>query len=339
LYVVGVAVLSPFVGRLMDRFGPRPLLIAAACAYPVALGALILCVERGVATLWLGVAAFAAGATLPQVSTCVRALLRRLLNDASHLQAAYSLDAVLMETVFIVGPAFVSVFAALGSPVAAVICAALLGCIGSLVFMRAAAIRDWRAQASALPSTLIGALATPGLRPIFAATFCFSVGFGLFEVAVTAVAARAGMAAMAGVILGVASVGSAAGALIYGSRSWPLGMAAQYKAAMAAMAIGLAALAPLEDLLIFGAVSLAAGAPMSTVLAAQSVLIASIAPRQSLAEVFTWGATSLLAGVSIGIALGGMLLEALPPSIALLAAALSTCVGLLIAGMWVRSKP
>src|SRR5512145_1447539 len=63
LYVVGVAALAPYVGRLIDRFGPRPLLVVSACAYPLALCALIVAVRSGAGILWLGVAAFLAGAT------------------------------------------------------------------------------------------------------------------------------------------------------------------------------------------------------------------------------------------------------------------------------------
>lgn len=338
LYVVGVAALAPYVGRLIDRFGPRPLLVVSACAYPLALCALIVAVKSGAGILWLGGAAFLAGATLPPVSTCVRALLRRLLNDTAHLQAAYSLDSVLMESVFIVGPALVSLFAALGWTIGAVVCAAALGSLGSVVFMRAIAVRDWKASAAAATPTLAGVLSTPGLLPILGATLMFSIGFGLFEVAVTAVADRAGTPAMAGVILAMASVGSAAGAFVYGSRSWPLGIAGQYKAAMIAMAAGLAALAPIEHLGWFCAVSLLAGAPMSTVLAAQSVLIAGIAPRQALAESFTWAATSLLTGVSLGIAGGGLILERAPPAVALAAGAVATCAGLAIALLGVAKR-
>ena len=338
LYVVGVAMLAPYVGRLIDRFGPRPLMIISACAYPLALCALIAVVEFGASTPWLGVAAFCAGATLPPVSTCVRALLRRLLSDSTHLQAAYSLDSVLMESVFIVGPALVSLFAASGWTIGAVLFAAALGSIGSILFLRATAVRDWGADRTSVAPTIAGALSTPGLLPILGGTLLFSIGFGLFEVSVTAVAERAGSPAMAGVILATASVGSAVGAFLYGSRGWPLSIAGQYKVAMCAMAIGLAALAPLEHLGWFCLVSLFAGAPMSTVLAAQSVLIAGIAPRQALAESFTWAATSLLLGVSLGIAGGGLILERAPPATALLAGALATCFGLAIAMAGVRPR-
>ena len=66
--------------------------------------------EVGADTPWIASFAFAAGVTLPPVPTSIRTLLRRLLNDGSQIQAAYSLDSVLMETVFILGPGIVSLF-------------------------------------------------------------------------------------------------------------------------------------------------------------------------------------------------------------------------------------
>jgi len=211
-----------------------------------------------------------------------------------------------------------------GLIVGAVLGAAALGSAGSVLFMRAAAVRDWGANPANRAPTLAGALTTPGLLPILGATLMFSVGFGLFEVSVTAVAERAGSPAMAGVILATASVGSATAAFFYGSRSWPLSHAGQYKVAMIAMALGLFALAPLEHLGWFCAVSLIAGAPMSTVLAAQSVLIAGIAPRQALAESFTWSTTCLLGGISAGIAAGGVLAEAWSPALVIATACVCT---------------
>jgi len=61
---------------------------------------------------------------------------------------------------------------------------------------------------------------------------------------------------------------------VYGSRSWPLSVAGQLQVALIAMANRLIALAPIENLYLFCIVSALGGAPMSTVLAAQSILIA-----------------------------------------------------------------
>jgi predicted MFS family arabinose efflux permease len=181
-------------------------------------------------------------------------------------------------------------------------------------------------------------LTARGLLPILAVILFFSAGFGLFEVAVAALATRAQEPAAAGLILALTSVGSAAGALVYGSRSWPLQIAGQYKAALAAMAVGLALLAPIEHLWPFGLVAIVAGIPMATVLAVQSVLIANIAPRAALAECFTWASTSLLMGVSLGIAFGGWLLERSTPTLALAGASATTLCALGIAVYGVHSS-
>ncbi|MCC6533986.1 MAG: MFS transporter [Burkholderiales bacterium] len=337
LYVTGVGVAAPFVGRLIDRLGPRPLLYFAACAYPVALGGLIAAVQVALPTAWIAAAAFAAGVVLPPISTCIRALLRRLLREPAHLQAAYSLDSVLMETVFIIGPGVVSVFSALAWPAGAVACTAVLGLFGALVFARSPAVGAWGPQLASSRPARYSALRIRGLRPVLLVTVFFSLGFGLFEVAVTALAARAGVPAAAGLILAVTSVGSAAGALVYGSRTWPAGIAGQYKAALGVMAIGLLALAPIENLYSFGLICVLAGVPMSTVLAAQSLLIAGIAPRAMLAESFTWSSSALLAGVSAGIALGGLMLERMTPAAALFSAGLATAIGLAVAAASVHS--
>jgi len=336
LYVVGIGAVSPFVGRLIDRIGPRPILAVTALAYPLALIGLVVAVRSDAGPVWVGALAMLAGASLPPVAPCIRALLKRLLRDDAHLQTAYSLDSVIVESIFIIGPAVVSLLAAAGLTVGAVLGAAAAGSLGALLFGRSRAVRAWRGNHPATTRTLLGPLRSPGLVPVLVVTLCYSTAFGLFEVAATAVAARAGAPAAAGLILAVTSIGSASAALAYGSRTWPLETLGQYRVALAAMAVGLAVLSPLHDLYVFAAVSILAGAPMSTVIASQSVLIARIAPRTALAESFTWSSTCLLGGVSAGIALGGFLLERWTPDATLRVAALATLLGLVLALTWVR---
>ncbi|MBM3358550.1 MAG: MFS transporter [Betaproteobacteria bacterium] len=324
LYVLGLSVVAPFLGRMIDRVGPRRVLSVSAVVYPGMLGALVLLVVHAESHWWVAAAALLAGAAFPPITICMRTLYPRLLPDIGLLQTAYSVDSALVETIFIAGPALVALFVAAGYPYAAVLFAAVCAAIGSAVFLRTPAVRNWAVHPDSAPRSLLGPLRIPRLLAVFAATVCYSVGFGLYEVAVTAFATTRGHPAAAGVILALASVGSTAGAVIYGSRDWGWPIARQYLLAVGLMAAGLLLLTPITNLTLFAFANIVAGVPMATVIAVQSLLVSQIAPRVMLAESFTWGATCLLGGISAGIAAGGMLAEYVPAATILAVAVAAT---------------
>ena len=338
LYVLGLAALAPFIGRAIDRLGPRPVLLAGAVVYPAALVALVLLVAYAADWWWIAASALLAGAMLPPITICMRALFPRLLVDPGLLQTAYSVDSALVETIFILGPALTAAFVAFGYAGGAVLFAAACAAVGGMIFMRSPAIRRWVPPVAPAKRRLLGPLRYPQLLALYAATVMYSVAFGLFEVAVTAFAAAQGLPAAAGVILALASVGSALGVLVYGSRDWAWPMARQYLLAQLAMAAGLLALAPVANVYAFGLLSMVACAPMAPVIAVQSVLVSRLAPRAMLAEGFTWAATCLLGGISAGIAAGGILVEYWSPSWVLVTAAIATAAAGIIAWLGLQGR-
>jgi MFS family permease len=324
LYVLGLAAIAPFVGRIIDGWGPRLVLGVSAIVYPATLLAMMALVAYSASFAWIAPAALLAGAALPPITICMRALYPQLLPEGNLLQTAYSVDSALVETVFILGPALVALFVAVGWPGGAVLSAAACASMGSVVFLRSGPVRAWKIQAQHTRRGLLGPLESLRLRAIFAATLLYSTAFGLIEVAITAFATERGSPAASGVILGLSSLGSASGVLFYGSRDWSLPIARQFLVAVGLMAAGILLLAPIANLYFFAVVSIIAAAPAATVIAVQSLLVSKLAPRSMLAESFTWGATCLLAGISAGIALGGALAEQVAPAIILFVAAIAT---------------
>ena len=328
-YVIGLAALAPVLGRLIDRRGPRPTLMTCALAFPAALILLLVAVQRADAPWWMVLlCAGSAGAAFPPITVCMRTYFRQRLRNEDLLTAAYSLESVLIELIFIIGPLLVALFVALASAAAAVLFAAACGCVGTLLFLRAPPLMAWRVEARSKPGFL-GPLAQPGFVPLITVILCYSMAFGLLEVGFTAYATEAGNVALAGVLLGLMSAGSALGGLAYGSRSWYLPLARQFALMLGLMGAGLAVLALPWSPWPFALWSLFAGVVMAPALIIQSMLVAKTARPEQMTEAFTWSTSALLSGVGAGVALGGVVLERYPSPAALGAGA---AVALLAAG-------
>ena len=126
------------------------------------------------------------------------------------------------------------------------------------------------------------------------------------------------------------SIGSAAGGLVYGSRSWRLPLARQFPLMLTVMGLGIAPLAFLSSPWAFGLWCLIAGIAMAPALIMQSMLVARNSRPEYSTEAFTWSSTGLLAGVGVGLTAGGALLEhARSPAVFAAAAVLSIAAGLL----------
>jgi len=334
-YVAGLAAVAPILGRLIDRYGPHRVLIGAGALFPAALIALVISVGSN-ASLWLQLFfAAAAGATFPPITVCMRTLLKRRLREDALLSTAYSLESVLIEMIFILGPMLVALLVAFVSPAAAVLAAALTGSIGTLLFLRLSALRDWHIE-KATSRRLAGPLAEPGFLPLIGVVLCYSIAFGLTEIGLTAYATEAGAPALAGVLLGLMSAGSAFGGLAYGSRNWHLPLARQFALMLALMGAGLSLLALPWGPWGFAAWSVVAGVVMAPALIIQSMLVAKTSRPEHSTEAFTWSASALLSGVGLGVTAGGGLLEVFRSPVVLAAAAAAAFLGALTARLALR---
>lgn len=305
-YVAGLACVAPFLGRLIDRSGPRPTLFACALLFPASMAALVATVGAAQPMTIILACATAAGATFPPVTVCMRTYLRQRIPGDAELATAYSADSILIEVMFIVGPMFVALFIAFSTPSAAVWFAAAAGFLGALSFL--GSLHQWRI-APRRDRTLLGPLAQRDFVVLVAIVLCYAMAFGLTELAVAAVASEAKRPALAGIFLGLMSAGSAFGGLAYGSRSWRGPLIQQFSITLAVMGAGLLVLAGPWSSVGFAVLSVFAGIVMAPALIIQSMLVAKIAKPEQVTEAFTWSSSGLLAGIGFGMAAGGALVE------------------------------
>jgi predicted MFS family arabinose efflux permease len=101
----------------------------------------------------------------------------------------------------------------------------------------------------------------------------------------------------------------------------------QFLWSLLGMASSITLMTPLDNIPLFVVIAVISGVPMVTVISIQSLLVSQLTPREMLAESFTWGTTCLLAGISGGLAAGGLLVERIAPGGTMASAAAITAAG------------
>lgn len=309
-FAVGSGLLTPLKGRLVDHRGHAPVMVPLAAAHAAALTGVLALGLGGAPAGTLTACAFAAGATLPSVGAVVRPLLADLLADAPELQtAAFALDGILIELVFISGPLLTALVASALSPAAALACAGAFTVTGAALLLASPASRTWR-PVEGVARHPLGALASRGLRTVVVVTIAVGVAVGATRVAIVAFADVHGTRGAAGLLLGLWSAGSAVGGVVYGAR----GRAAGARAAWVRFAL----VSPLCALPLLLAPSIpvmlvlvaVAGSTMAPLLAASNQFVGDLAPLGTLTEAFILPTTALVLGTALGSAGGGALVDA-----------------------------
>jgi MFS family permease len=306
-YFVATAVGAPIAGRLVDRRGQARILLRRAVIFPALLGAVCALALLDGPFVLIGAAAAAAGALMPPVGSSLRALWPRLFSDAELRAAAYALEASLQEISFIVGPLLVALLAAAVSPVLALGVAAAASAVGTTLIAIAEPVRAWRPDERHAASVL-GALESRGVVTIVTLSACLGLGFGATEVGFPAFAEGHGGAELGSIPLSLFAAGSLVGGLIAGARvTMPPLRLLRLSALLLALGLALPLLGwslPSMSVLAF-----LAGLPIAPVVMSAYGLIDAVAKRGTAAEAFAWITTAVFAGFSVGMALGGTLID------------------------------
>jgi MFS family permease len=312
------AAFGPVLGRLLDRRGQTKVLVTCAVGFQLSVAGLIAIAEVRPDPLPLIASAIPFGMLLPPLFAALRTLLGDLSGEL--VETAYALEAVMQEQIFIVGPLLVALLATAASPQAALVSTAVLALGGTLAFAAAPASRNWHGSGGSGQQGW-AAIASPAIRTLVVVSAAFGLGFGTLEIALPAFADAHGAAASAGILLAGTAFSSMIGGLLYGTRNWSIDHASLLVRLSILFAITLAPLALADSMTVMFVLLLITGFFIAPWAATSYTLVGRLAPTGAVTEAFSWEATAAVAGISVGGALSGVLVESAGVSAAFLVAA------------------
>lgn len=135
---LGQVAMGPFVGRLADRRGQRPVVLVFALLNGLAIAVYTLAALAGLPTSALIALGVLAGATVPGIGPLARArgvaLVRREGGDERVVNAVLSLESTVDELSFVLGPALIGIASVVAHPAYAFGVAALLVAVCGTAF-------------------------------------------------------------------------------------------------------------------------------------------------------------------------------------------------------------
>ena len=329
--IVATAVGAPLLARLVDAHGQARVMAPALVASSASLLALAAAAQHRAAPWSLIALSALAGALSGSMGSLVRSRWTALLKSPDDIHTAFSLEAALDETAFMIGPVLATALCTTPAlPVTSGWIAAMaLQTGGGLWFLSQRATEPAphpRRRRTAGPGRGDGerargpeAAAPTSHRPVLGHGAVASIVmifltsgamFGANDVAVVAFATELGQKSAAGAALAAWAAGSFLAALAYGSRSWGWPLWKQLAAGALALALGASTFAVAPNLAVLSALYALTGLAIApTITSGNNIIQVTVAPSQ-LTEGLAWVSTALNIGVSLGSLIAGRVLDA-----------------------------
>jgi MFS family permease len=302
-YALAYAAVSPVTSRLVDRHGPRRVLVPAVSAHLGARAAMLVAAwwpAPGWAVVTL---AAAAGATMPAVGPLARARWSALYRGTALLHPALSFESVMDEAILVVGPVAVTVLATSVDPAAGLVAALVLaaGGLGTLAV-----------TAGPMPPVAATGTAPPGagLLAVVALVATVSAATVTIEVTVVAFAAHRGVTGVSGWVLASMALSSTLCGLWYGARRWRRPPAHRLMWTLSLFAVASLGFAAAPDVgALFGAAVLC-GLTLAPLFIDAFATVHDLVPAHRLTEGLTWMSTAGGTGIAVGSAMAGQAIDA-----------------------------
>ncbi|HET7388088.1 MAG TPA: MFS transporter [Nocardioidaceae bacterium] len=308
-YLIANAATASTQGRIADRLGQSRVLPLTVLVFGAALAATMVAVDAGWPAPVPHLLAAVSGAALPQVGSCVRARWSAVVPDRRDLQTAFALEAVVDESVFMVGPTLVTFLSTGIDPVAGLAAAIVCG-VGGTLALAAQRRTEPTAHRGRRRSTAHAPMGWPVLGPLVVCMVCMGVLFGAAEVVTVAFTSELGVRSAAGPLLAVWALGSLLSGAANGALRATATPARRFRWGLLALGVLLVPLPFEHGVVLLGASLFLAGFAISPTLIAAVSWVEQTVPPSRLTEGLAIVTTGIAAGVAPGAALAGRVVDA-----------------------------
>jgi predicted MFS family arabinose efflux permease len=305
--VVMLAVTAAVIGRLVDRYGQRRITLPLAF-WGLTWGVVLVVVSITGAPGWTLFVAYPMASIITAPEAMSRARWAYLLaGQPDRLHTAMSLEQVLDEFAFVIGPAVAVLLATTIMPEAGFIAASVLYVAGSLLFISA--------RSSEPPiqpvdhATRSSVLRNPPLLVVAAIMVLTGGILGSNDVVTLAYASEHGHANLAGLILALFALGSGCAAIVFGLKKTDGSLSRALLLGTVAMCVLEAPVLVVDNLAALAVVLLIAGAATAPTLITTVQLAQALVLPGQMNESMGVVLTGLLIGVAGGSALSGAVVQ------------------------------
>jgi MFS family permease len=328
-YLIASALFAVVQARLVDRIGQSRVLPPAIGVFAGGLALMMVAVDLRWPVPLPHLCAAVSGAAMPQIGSSVRARWSYVVPERRDLQTAFAFEAVVDESVFMVGPTLVTLLATVVHPLAGLTSAIVAGVAGTAVL-----VAQKRTEPPPAPHT--GGATGPAMRwsvlaPLVVCAFAMGMLFGGAEVATVAFSDEHGAKSVSGVLLAVWALGSLLSGLATGAVHLRASPATRFRWGLLLLALLMVPLPFVTGFLLLAVVLFLAGFAISPTLIASVAWVEETVPAGRLTEGITLFTTGLAAGVAPGAALVGVVVDSHGASASYWVTAVAGLVGAAVA--------
>src|SRR3954447_12227319 len=302
-YVFGNAVGSPLLGRLVDRYGQRRLLLPCGAVHTAGVIMLAVLLQADAPDWTLVVPAVVFGFSYLSIGSLVRARWAHQVAGDPQLSTAMSIESVLDELIFVIGPLIATLLATQAAPVLVLYLGVALIVVGTLWL---GALRATEPPAHPIPADgQVSALRARGMVVLTIGTLGLGATFASAEVSMVAYCGQHGQRGMSGLVLATVALGSCLAGLAYGAVAWRADLLVRFRNQAVVFAVLPAVLLLSTNVLTLVLLGFVVGLGIAPALITAFGMVQQLVPARALTEGLSWINTGISVGYGAGAALVG----------------------------------